>query len=94
MQVDVKGWRRVSWDSNKGGVKSFKWVTRACKELGNDLLGLGSNKLAAQEPMSSLGPSFLSPNTCETGECSNISVGPSFFANLHERWVLAFQRVT
>ena len=48
VQVDVKGRRRVSWDSNKGGVKSFKWVTRACKELGKGKLGLGSNKLAAQ----------------------------------------------
>ena len=47
VQVDVKGRRRVSWDSNKRGVKSFKWVTRACKELGKGLLGLGSNELAA-----------------------------------------------
>ena len=47
MEVDEAGKRRVSWDSTKGGVKSFKWVTRACKELGNGLLGLGSNELAA-----------------------------------------------
>ena len=40
MEVDVKGRRRVSWDRNKGGVKKFKWVSRACK------LGLGPNKLA------------------------------------------------
>ena len=47
MEVDVKGRRRVSWDSNKGGVKNFKWVTRASKELGKGKLGLGFNKLAA-----------------------------------------------
>ena len=85
MQVDVKGRRRVSWDSNKGGVKSFKWTTRACKDLGKGLLGLGSNELAAQQTLSSLGPRLFKPYTCETGECSNTSVGPSVSADIHER---------
>ena len=29
VEVDVKGRRWVSWDSNKEGVKNFKWVTWA-----------------------------------------------------------------
>ena len=71
MEIDVKGRRRVSWDRNKGGIKNFKWVPRACKELGKGKLGLGSNKLAAQLPSSkpSLGPNTTSPETFEPGEC-------------------------
>ena len=85
VQVDVKGRRRVSWDSNKGGVKSFKWVTRACKDLGKGLLGFGSNELVAQQALSSLGPRPFNPYTCETGECSNTSVGPFVFVDIHKR---------
>ena len=87
MEIDVKGRRRVSWDRNKGGVKNFKWVTWACKELGKGKLGLGFNKLVAQLPISksSLGPNTISPKTFEPGECSNKFVGPIFSADIHEK---------
>ena len=87
MEIDVKGRRRVSWDRNKGRVKNFKWATRACKELGKGKLGLGSNKLVAQLPISksSLGQNAISPKTFESRECSNNFVGPIFSAIIHEK---------
>ncbi|KAL0007798.1 hypothetical protein SO802_009300 [Lithocarpus litseifolius] len=38
--VNVKGRRQVSWDSKKGGVKNFKWVSRAQRK---DVVGLDTN---------------------------------------------------
>ena len=77
MDVDEKGKRRVSWDSKRGS-KNFKWVARACTELCKCKLGLGHNKLVAQQKISnsSLGPSTTSLNTYEIRECSKDSVGP------------------
>ncbi|KAK9987343.1 hypothetical protein SO802_032294 [Lithocarpus litseifolius] len=92
VEVDVKGRRRVSWDRNKGGVKNFKWVPRACKVLGQGKLGLGlgSNKLAAQLPSSkpSLGPNTTSPKTLELGEGSFkfVAGGP---VRTQKEWVQA-----
>ena len=89
VEVDVKGRRRVSWDRNKGGVKNFKWVPWACKELGKGKLGLGlgSNKLAAQLPSSkpSLGPNTTSPETFEPGKGSINFVRPISSAVVHEK---------
>ena len=83
----MKGRRRVSWDRNKGGVKNFRWVSRACKELGKGKLGVGSNKLAAQQIISKscLGTITVSPNTFEPGECSYKLVGPIPSADIYEK---------
>lgn len=45
VKIGVKGRRRVAWDRTKRGVKSFKWVSRAYKDLGMGSLGVDSNKL-------------------------------------------------
>ena len=63
VEVGEKGKRRVSWDYNKGGPKSFKWVPRgASKPIVSQSLnptlaqnGLGSNKF---NDGCSLGPSI------------------------------------
>ena len=49
VEIDVKGRRRVSWERNKGGGRHCGGggVSRACKQLGKGLLGVGSNMLAA-----------------------------------------------
>jgi len=39
VEVNGEGKRRVTWDCNKGGLKSFKWVTRGEKLV----WGLGPN---------------------------------------------------
>ena len=50
-------------------------------------MGLGSNKLAAQLPISksSLGPNAISPKTFEPGEYSNNFVGPIFSVVIHKK---------
>lgn len=86
MEVDEKGKRRVSWDGAKGGAKNFKWITRACAEIGKSELGLGTNKVEAQQPLnSSLGPHTISPTLSELGECSKESEGPIPFARSFEK---------
>ena len=87
MEIDVKGRRCVSWDRNKGGDKNFRGVTRACKEIDKGLLGVGSNKLAAQQTISksSSGPITVSPNTFEPGECSYKLVEPLPSADIYKK---------
>lgn len=60
MVVGVKGRRRFPGIEIRG-VKNFKWVSRVGKELGMGKVGLGSNKLAAQQPISKscYGPSTI-----------------------------------
>ena len=81
----------VSWDRKKGGVKKFRWVSQAGKDLCKgklDLgkLDLGPYKLAAQLPVSksSFGPNVTSPTTFEPGDCSVKCVGPIFSSNSNE----------
>ena len=60
MEVDEKGKRRFSWDST-----NLTSVARACTKLGKCKLGLGPNKLVAQQIVnnSNLGLSTTSPKT-------------------------------
>ena len=85
MVLDVKERRCVAWDRNKGGEKNFKWVSKACKDLGMGKLGVGSNKLAAQQTVSksSLGPITFCPKTFLPRECSNNLVELISSANFH-----------
>ena len=83
----MKGRRQVSWDRKKGGVKKFKWVSRAGKDLCKGKLGLGPNKLAAQLSISksSLGPNTISPITFEPRKCSVNCVRPIISVDTHEK---------
>ena len=75
--------RRVTWDSNKGGFKSFKWVTQGEKPI----VGLGSNRdpRGPEKPMLDLGPNgdtcmgfpnipeLTNPIRFEVGESSSLA---------------------
>lgn len=83
----MKGRRRVSLDRNKGGEKNCRGVSQACKELGEGLLGVGSNTLAAQQTISksNSGPTTVSPITFEPGDCSYKLVESLPSADIHEK---------
>ena len=85
--IEVKGRRRVSLDRNKGGEKNCRGVSRACKELGKGLLGVGSNTLAAQQTISksNSGPTTVSPITFEPGDCFYKLVESLPSADIHEK---------
>ena len=80
------GRRRVSWDRKKGGVKKFRWVSRAGKDLCKGKLGLGPYKLATQliVSKSSFALNVTSPTTFEPGDCSVKCVGDFSGPSLYE----------
>lgn len=75
LTVEVHGEekRRVAWDYNKGGPKSFKWTTRGLFE-GNPMLGLGPKPLETRVGHSNfLSLDFLGPICFEVGESSSMA---------------------
>ena len=84
MEVNGEGKRRVTWDCNKGVLKSFKWVTRGEKPV----VGLGfiRDTWDPKKPVWGLGPNcgtcvgspnlpileFLGPIRFEVGESSSL----------------------